>query len=428
MRVRRRPTPLRGHRTSDATTAAFFEVTETLLATKSFHDITVAEIIARTTHSRSSFYHHFDGKVDVLVALAASVLDNAYRGPGIWDAEPGPMRARAMQASIAPTVTMWADHGDVIGAVVEQMHTTPAVAQVWKGTFDRFVAAVSAQIAEQWLSEGTFHRASPAMMATILVCGIERTFYVSSRGLDGRLPEPRSAVEAIEWLTLTAVHGRKSLTATLESARRPRRAISAEAESTAPAEQPDSTAGSILDALRSLLLEAPLDQVSVAKITERAQVSRSTFYFYFDNKDAAFASLYRELAKASAAGLRRLNAIDRTNTSLVESALKEWLRIDDHAVAIMRNALHEWPRRPELRMVYREGMSAIADILELILIEDRASGVALPGPPPDQFAAVLLWTVERSIAGALAGEDHLDDLECVIDCLSSLLTSAVYGR
>jgi TetR/AcrR family transcriptional regulator, ethionamide resistance regulator len=428
MRVNRRTGAPRKPRDSDATVTAFFKVTETLLATKPFQDITVAEIITRTPHSRSSFYHHFDGKVDVLVALAASVLGNAYRGHALWDAQPGRPRARAMHASIEPTIAMWTDHGDVVGAVVEQMHTTPAVAQVWKRTFDRFVTAVSAQITQQWLREEISCGASPAMMATILVCGIERTFYVSSRGLDSRLPTPDSAVESIEWITLTAVHGRKPQTAAPAPAHPFQPAVSVDDASTVLAEQPDSTAGSILDALRSLLLEDPLDKVSVARITERAQVSRSTFYFYFDNKNAAFAALYRGLAEATAASLRRLHTIDRTNAALVESTLAEWLRIDDHAVAIMRSALHEWPRRAELRTVYREGMSAMADILESILIQDRTTGVALAGPPPNQFAAVLLWTVERSIAGALAGEDHLDNLDQVIPCLSALLTSAIYGR
>jgi AcrR family transcriptional regulator len=269
-------------------------------------------------------------------------------------------------------------------------------------------------------------------MATILVCGIERTFYVSSRGLDRRLPTPESAVAAIEWITLTAVHGRKPQTVASAYAPvlppQPHLLKAIDGTSTARAEQSDSTAGSILDALRSLLLDTPLDKVSVAKITERAQVSRSTFYFYFDNKNAAFAALYRGLAESTAAGLRRLHTIDRTNASLVETTLNEWLQIDGHSVAIMRSALHEWPRRAELRTVYREGMSAMADILETIMIQDRTDGVALAGPPPDQFAAVLLWTVERSIAGALAGEDHLDDLGQVISSLSALLTSAIYGR
>ncbi|WP_307796985.1 TetR/AcrR family transcriptional regulator [Williamsia soli] len=411
--------------------AAFFTVTENLLKTKPFQDITVAEIITRTPHSRSSFYHHFDGKVDVLVALATSVLDNAYRGPGLWDAQPGRSRARAMHASIGPTIAMWTDHGDVVGAVIEQMHTTPVVAQVWKETFDKFVTAVSAQLTQQWIHEEITFPASSATMATILVCGIERTFYVSSRGLDRRLPAPESAVEAIEWITLTAVQGRKPQNMAPAAAvfsPQPHLERAIDGTSTARAEQTDSTADSILDALRSLLLEAPLDKVSVAKITARAQVSRSTFYFYFDNKNAAFAALYRGLAEAAAAGLRRLHTIDRTNASLVETTLTEWLQIDDHAVAIMRSALHEWPRRAELRTVYREGMSAMADILESILIQDRTDGVALAGPPPDQFAAVLLWTVERSIAGALAGEDHLDDLGQVISSLSALLTSAIYGR
>lgn len=432
MRVSRRTGPPRRPRDPDGTVAIFFAVTENLLATKPFQDITVAEIITRTPHSRSSFYHHFDGKVDVLVALASSVLDNAYRGPGLWDAQPGRPRARAMHDSIKPTIALWTDHGDVVGAVIEQMHTTPVVAQVWKGTFDKFVTAVSAQLEQQWSHKEIFYRASPATMATILVCGIERTFYVSSRGLDRRLPTPESTVAAIDWITLTAVHGRKPQTVASAYAPvlppQPHLLKAIDGTSTARAEQSDSTAGSILDALRSLLLDTPLDKVSVAKITERAQVSRSTFYFYFDNKNAAFAALYRGLAESTAAGLRRLHTIDRTNASLVETTLTEWLQIDDHAVAIMRSALHEWPRRAELRTVYREGMSAMADTLETILIQDRTDGVALAGPPPDQFAAVLLWTVERSIAGALAGEDHLDDLGRVISSLSALLTSAIYGR
>lgn len=66
-------------RRSDTAMAAFFAVTEALLAEKPFHEITVAEIISRTAFSRSSFYHYFDSKVDVLVALTATVLANAYK-------------------------------------------------------------------------------------------------------------------------------------------------------------------------------------------------------------------------------------------------------------------------------------------------------------------------------------------------------------
>jgi AcrR family transcriptional regulator len=190
----------------------------------------------------------------------------------------------------------------------------------------------------------------------------------------------------------------------------------------------DTSATAILQALRSLLLESPLDKLSVARITSEAGVSRSTFYFYFENKDSAFAALYRGLAESTGSALRRLHAIDRSDTQQLAGVLHDWLSIDDQAVAIMRSALHEWPRTPELRVVYREGLSAMADSLESIILQDRRCGLAPDGPPASQLSAVLLWTVERSIAGALAGEDNLDDLDQVIPCLSALLTSAIYGR
>jgi AcrR family transcriptional regulator len=176
------------------------------------------------------------------------------------------------------------------------------------------------------------------------------------------------------------------------------------------------------------LLEFGLDRLSVAQISTQAGVSRSTFYFYFDNKNAAFAALYRDLSDSTLAGLQRLWAVDRTDSELVTEVLSDWLRIDQHAIAIMRSALHEWPRRPELRLVYQQGMSAMADTLEAIITQDRLTGFAADGPPAPALTATLLWTVERSVAGALAGEKHLVGVDDVIAFLSKLLTSAIYGR
>jgi AcrR family transcriptional regulator len=409
--------------------AEFFAVTEGLLAEKSFQEVTVAEIISRTPHSRSSFYHHFSGKVDVLVALAATVLDDAYRAPGIWDARPGRERAIAMRASFAPTLRMWSDHGDVIGAVVEQMHTTPALSRVWTATFRRFVDALAEQVATEGVKGSAPPGVTPELMATVLVCGIERTLYVSTRGLEPRLPSAHSAVPAIEWLTVTAIyggaqpsHGQSRLPGNEfpASPGRPPHLITRT--------QTDSSAVAILDALRSLLLEFGLDRLSVAQISTHAGVSRSTFYFYFDNKNAAFAALYRDLSDSTLAGLQRLWAIDRTDRELLTEVLSDWLRIDQPAIAILRSALHEWPRRPELRLVYQQGMSAMADTLEAIITEDRLAGFAADGPPAPALTATLLWTVERSVAGALAGEEHLEEVDDVIAFLSKLLTSAIYGR
>lgn len=342
----------------------------------------------------------------------------------------GRERAIAMHRSFAPTLRLWSSHGDVIGAVIEEMHTTPSVAAVWKATFDRFVSAVAEQIVHERSQGVATDGAPPDMLATVLVCGMERNFYVSSRGLEPRLPTAESAVEALEWLTVTGIYGgRSAKTPHQDNARTRIESRSTGTPPTRPAGSftAEKSARAILHALRTLLSDFSIDKLSVARIAKEAGVSRSTFYFYFESKDSAFAALYQDLADTVGAALHRLHSIDRSDADQLADVLYGWLRIDDHTVAIMRNALHQWPRTPRLRSVYHEGMSEQTASLEAIINQDRLSGLAPDGPPASQLAAVLLWTVERSVAGALAGEDHLIDLDLVVPCLSRLVVAAIYG-
>lgn len=57
----------------------------------------------------------------------------------------------------------------------------------------------------------------------------------------------------------------------------------------------DRTRSRILDALATLLDEAPYDQVSIAEVTRRAEVTRPAFYFHFDSLGAAVSSLMEQL-------------------------------------------------------------------------------------------------------------------------------------
>src|SRR5438132_268267 len=51
----------------------------------------------------------------------------------------------------------------------------------------------------------------------------------------------------------------------------------------------------LLDALEQLLEHKPLDQIGIAEITRKADVTRSAFYFYFPTKAAAVAALLSDL-------------------------------------------------------------------------------------------------------------------------------------
>jgi AcrR family transcriptional regulator len=60
----------------------------------------------------------------------------------------------------------------------------------------------------------------------------------------------------------------------------------------------------ILDVVRELLASSSYEQISIAEITRRAEVTRPAFYFYFPSKGAAVASLmeglYDEFMSAAA--------------------------------------------------------------------------------------------------------------------------------
>ncbi|MBC2637700.1 MULTISPECIES: TetR/AcrR family transcriptional regulator [unclassified Rhodococcus (in: high G+C Gram-positive bacteria)] len=426
--TRRRPRRFDGQ---SPTELAVFSATEQLLTEMPFEDISVAQIISRTGLSRANFYHYFANKYDVLVAMATQLFDDTYTESGPWQAPPGKLRARSMDASVRPTLEMWSKHGGVVCAVVEHMHSVPVVAEVWTATFDRFVSAVAEQIAYEREVGAAPPGAPSELIATVLVCGIERSFYVGTRALDARLPTADSAVAPIVALTLAAIYGdcepgRKPKRPSKN--RRPNPVAVAPASLVQPALAASETAATILEATNSLLMECALGKLSVARIIERAHASRATFYFYFTSKDDAFAALYRGVAETTIRGLQELLTVDRSDTENIKTMVMDWLAPDERTLVVLRNALHEWPRRPELRRVYRDGMARMADVLETVITTDRANGVAPDGPPAAALSAVLLWTIERTVAGALAREDNLADFREVTALLAQLTVSAIYGN
>jgi AcrR family transcriptional regulator len=427
--TRQRPRAHDGQRSAEV---AIFEATEQLLQETSMQDLTVAQIIKRAGLSRANFYHYFASKYDVLVAMIARLFDDAYADAVPWQAPPGKTRAKSMDASMRGTIDMWSEHGAVICAAVEQMHTVPAVAAAWKVMLEQFVRAISEQITHERDNGTAPDGAPPEMIATMLVGGVERTFYVGSKNLDERLPSAESALDSIVALTFAAIYGNQR---PVKRARRKKSAAkSANAVATIAAAQAageatasTDTAATILKAVNDLLQEESLDELSVAQILERADASRGTFYFYFGSKDDAFVALFKEFAERIANGFELLVKVDRDDPARISELVAAWLDLDEATLAVARNAVHEWPRRPELRRLYLETVSRMTTALQAMIEADRAVGIAVDGPPAAEFAAVIMWTIERTVAGSMAQEEYLEDIGSVTKLLGELLVSAIYG-
>jgi AcrR family transcriptional regulator len=412
----------------DGTTAAelaVFQATEELLSETSLQELTVAQILERGGLSRANFYHYFANKHQVLVAMTSRLFDQVYGQDAPWDRSPGRGRARTMGASLEHTLRLLSVHGPVICAVVEHMHGEPAVAQAWQPTYRRFQVAVSEQI-EHERAAGRAADGPPAdMVAAMLICGVERALYVGSRGLDPRLPTVGDAIESLVTLNDIAIYGGRHTPASRDDAPEDNDRVTPEiVEKVARAE----TAQTILDAMRGLLLTHPLGDLSVAKIIECAAVSRASFYFYFRSRDDAFAVLFTEAADRMVATLAEIAGGSCGDAGQMSTALRNWLDLDEMTTSVIKNAVHEWPRRPELRRHYLAAVANLADHLESIIVTYRERGLAPDGPPAAQYAATLLWMVERTVAGSLAGEAHLEDFQEVKSMLAQLLSTAIHGR
>ncbi|BBY73189.1 hypothetical protein MPRF_00880 [Mycolicibacterium parafortuitum] len=416
---------------------AIFAALEELLAETSFQDVTVAQIIKRAKLSRANFYHYFASKYDVLVAMVARLLDEAY-SHGPWEFGEGKSRERAMDTSLRRTIEMWTEHGAVVCAAVEHMHGNPALAQAWNQMLERFVTAIAEQITyEREHGKAPVDDVAPDLIARVLVCGLERSFYVGTLGLDPRIPDAESAVESIVELVFAATYGAKRPASRLRRRVKPKPKVSSARVELNHAEpqldnadasvEPDMAVG-ILSAMTSVLAERSLDELSVADVLTAANASRASFYFYFSSKDDAFVALFRNASEVIAAGFEALAEADRSDPAVVEKVITEWLSYDTETLAVARNAIHEWSRRPELRELYLATITRMTDALEAVIEADREIGIAIEGPPAAQLAAVLMWTFERSFAGAMAGEAHLDDADDLAVFLASLLNATVYGR
>jgi AcrR family transcriptional regulator len=349
----------------------------------------------------------------VLAALVARLLEDAYSPDGPWSATPGKERARSLEASMAGTVELWSAHGAVICAAIEHMYTVPQIAEAWFTVREQLAQAVAGQI-EHERAQGRAPAGSPAdMVATMLLCALERTFYIGTRGLDARLTSAAHAASALNALAARALVGHVTPDP---------QAVDPRPHEQTGLPEPTDTAGGILQAIGRLLITNSLEEISVATIAEAAETSRATFYFYFASKEDAFAALFGQIAEPFVHLIeQRVNAADPT---ALGNTVLDWMHGDEVALAVVRNTVHEWPRRPELGKVYLAAADRIEETLAGAIARIRGADA---GADPAELAAALWWTVENTFAGALAAEGHLADAEGVARMLGDLLVATVFG-
>lgn len=180
----------------------------------------------------------------------------------------------------------------------------------------------------------------------------------------------------------------------------------------------------LLIALEELLREQPLDEITVADIADSIGMTRSSFYFYFENKEAAVAALCAQMYEHAAASATELFGLTGTPRERIESQMRglvETWATYQHLYRAMLDSRH----KPEVRAMFDDGReSFIAPVVRMIEAE-RAAGHA-PRDPSSTALATLLLELNDHAVERLARGDALP-VEDRVEALVTIWLRSIYG-
>ena len=188
----------------------------------------------------------------------------------------------------------------------------------------------------------------------------------------------------------------------------------------------DARRDALLQAFDELLREQSLEQVNVADISERAGVTRSAFYFYFENKAVAVLALMQGLYDAAADANELLVKAEGEAEERIRTAITMLFDSVDSSPHTYRALLEARASSPVVREMWDAGRADFAGVIAGMIDTERAAGRALDGPPAEATASVLLdlndHAVERhSLGSGPPREQH-------IEAITHIWLSTIYGN
>lgn len=186
----------------------------------------------------------------------------------------------------------------------------------------------------------------------------------------------------------------------------------------------DQRRAALLASLGELLAEVDLDAVNVADISRRAGVTRSAFYFYFENKAVAAAALSEQMYAGALDAARRLEDTTRTPRERVrEMADTLFGAVEDHA-HLIRATLEARARSAAVREMWDAQRVSFVEIVAGVVRAERAARGHDEGPDPETLAAMLLELNDRAVERLAQGVVDRHDL---VEVVVTVWLRAIFG-
>ena len=192
----------------------------------------------------------------------------------------------------------------------------------------------------------------------------------------------------------------------------------------------DQRRSALLASLDSLLQDGQghLDSINIAEISRRAGVTRSAFYFYFENKQAAVAALSNEMYDEVFAAAAHLTG-DAGPAANIEATIRQVFGAWERHQHLYRAMLEARATNAAVREMWDSDRASFVGPVAAIIDAERAAGNAPGGPTAadsEALATVLLDLNDRMLERLARGTDlnHEDLLNATV----TVWLNAIYGR
>jgi AcrR family transcriptional regulator len=176
----------------------------------------------------------------------------------------------------------------------------------------------------------------------------------------------------------------------------------------------------ILATCERLLDEKPLADIGVDELAAGAGISRPTFYFYFESKNAVLRALVERLADAMYADAASFLARDDEDPEItisrsIGAAADQWR---EHG-PVLRAAVEAWGTVPELQAFWEAIIGRFVDQAAARIAEE---GVA----DAESLAKALIWMNERCFYTSSLGAGPALDEDDLVPTLTAIWLRAIF--
>ncbi len=181
------------------------EAAERLLRERPFRELTVDDLMAATTQSRTAFYRHFTGRQDLLIRLLSDLNQELWEVSQGWFQGSGDPLVEAREA-LERLAGVYQAHGPVLLAIAEAAHHDDEVERVYGALVQGFADGVVARL-ERDAAAGHASVPYPDEVAAALVWMTERQLAATFGRQETSAAERAATVEALYTIWTRALYG-----------------------------------------------------------------------------------------------------------------------------------------------------------------------------------------------------------------------------